>query len=408
MDLNYPRPGHLPIPSKFKFPNLVYAPPNIPPGYGSKLYPAENLDPDNLPAMEMEEISRNRKSNELSSFIQSKKPNHINLRVKHRQDEYYCSICSEYPSFMVPGDKVVRHRHNSSKFIRMYSAPLRWSEYNCTTCKTTPHSHKTGVRHPVLVTSSILNNWQGSKKRYPGDDIHVDIIGIPGATIKMLHHAFMAEFKNSYRPVDVLLVGGLNDVMRGRSLDKIKRDLTNFKRDVTSLKRSCGGIVECTFAAATVPYPPKISALPAEQRELETNRFDTLSKMTDFIRELNRNKVDTDHSIPRGSYNAPTYHTWGMKTVHADPNVYGPRNRMENMIGYRAPQWREEVYEEMVHLDNKSRLRMGRAAIKYFMVLYDLIKCSADSKVKGLEIEKRKPDQESSSAKKCKLAQVMR
>ena len=137
------------------------------------------------------------------------------------------------------------------------------------------------------------------KERYPGDDIHVDIIGIPGATIKMLHHAFMAEFKNSYKPVDVLLVGRLNDVMRGRSLDKIKRDLTNFKRDVTLLKRSCGDIVECTFAVATVPYPPKISALPTEQREVEANRFDTLSKMTDFIRELNRNKVNTVHSIPR-------------------------------------------------------------------------------------------------------------
>ena len=129
--------------------------------------------------------------------------------------------------------------------------------------------------------------------------IFIDIIGIPGATIKMLHHAFMAEFKNSYKPVDVLLVGRLNDVMRGRSLDKIKRDLTNFKRDVTLLKRSCGDIVECTFAVATVPYPPKISALPTEQREVEANRFDTLSKMTDFIRELNRNKVNTVHSIPR-------------------------------------------------------------------------------------------------------------
>ena len=81
---------------------------------------------------------------------------------------------------------------------------------------------------------------------------------------------------------------------------------------------------------------------------------------------------------------------------------------MENMIGYRAPQWREEVYEEMVHLDNKSRLRMGRAAIKYFMELYDLIKCSADSKVKCLEIEKRKLEQEYSSSKKCKITQVMR
>ena len=127
--------------------------------------------------------------------------------------------------------------------------------------------------------------------------------------------------------------------MRGRSLDKIKKDLTNFKRDVTSLKRSCGGKVDCTLAVATVPYPPKIPALPTEQRVVEANRFDTLSKMTDFIRELNMTEVNTAHSIPRGSYNAPTYHTWGMKTVHADPNVYGPRNRMETMVGYRAPQW---------------------------------------------------------------------
>jgi len=52
----------------------------------------------------------------------------------------------------------------------------------------------------------ISINYYGQKK-HPGDDIHVDIIGIPGATIKMLNHAFMAEFKNSYRPMFCLLEG---------------------------------------------------------------------------------------------------------------------------------------------------------------------------------------------------------
>lgn len=398
---SFPRPGHMPIPA-FKFPNPAYPPPNIPPGYATNLYPVENLDPNDLPAIQMEDISRNRKSNETCSFTNSKISNYGNQRLKHKDDKYYCSICSEYPSPMIPNGKVIRHRHNSSKFMRIYSTPLRWGEYNCITCKISPHSHKTGVRHPVIVTSSILNNWQGKNNGYPGDDIHVDMIGIPGATIKMLHHAFMAEFKDSYRPVDVLLVGGLNDVMRGRPLDKIMKDLVNFKRDVINLERSFANNGECTFAAATLPYPPKISALPAEEREIQTNRFETLSKITDFIREMNRNNVSTDPT-PRGSYNAPTYHTWGMKTTHADPNVYGPRNRMESMVGYRQPQWREEKYEEMVHLDNKSRLRMGKAAIKYFMVLYDIIKCKADSKVKGLEIEKRKFDNETCFSKKRKL-----
>ena len=76
---------------------------------------------------------------------------------------------------------------------------------------------------------------------------------------------------------------------------------------------------------------------------------------------------------------------------------------MESMVGYRPPQWREDKYDEMVQLDNKSRLRMGKAAIKYFMLLYDLVKCKALSKVKGLEIDKHKIDNEICFSKKRKL-----
>ena len=64
MDRNYSSPGHPPIPPAF---NTAYAPPNIPPGYGTDLYPAVNLDPDTLPAMEIEEITRNRKSSPSSN-----------------------------------------------------------------------------------------------------------------------------------------------------------------------------------------------------------------------------------------------------------------------------------------------------------------------------------------------------
>ena len=111
-------PGHSPVPPTFKPPNTAHPPPNIPPGYGTDLYPAENLDPLNHPALQMEEISRNRKSNEFSSI--TKVPNYRNLRIKNRDDKYYCNICSEYPSPMVPRGKIIRHRHNSSKIKRMY------------------------------------------------------------------------------------------------------------------------------------------------------------------------------------------------------------------------------------------------------------------------------------------------
>ena len=124
----------------------------------------------------------------------------------------------------------------------MSSAPRRWGVYPCSSCKTQLHSFKTGMRHPVLVTSSLLNNGQGDRSviKYPGDDIHVDMIGIPGGTVKILHHAFMAEFGSSSSPVDVLVVGAVNDVMRGKNVTKIIRDLKKFKNYVLSMKQELG------------------------------------------------------------------------------------------------------------------------------------------------------------------------
>ena len=40
------------------------------------------------------------------------------------------------------------------------------------TCKATPHSCRTGMRYPLLMTSSILNGWQG--KRYENEYIGHD------------------------------------------------------------------------------------------------------------------------------------------------------------------------------------------------------------------------------------------
>ena len=88
----------------------------------------------------------------------------------------------------------------------------------------------------------MLNNGQGdiSVIKYPGDIIHVDMIGITGGTVKILHHAFMAEFGSSSSPVDVLVVGAVNDVMRGKNVTKIIRDLKKFKNYVLSMKQELG------------------------------------------------------------------------------------------------------------------------------------------------------------------------
>lgn len=114
-----------------------------------------------------------------------------------------------------------------------------WGNYPCFTCSGTPHSCKVlvGVRNAVLVSSSTMNNCQGRRSfhGYQGDPIHLDYITIPGATVKELHHAFRAEYGNIHRPVDVILVAGLNDISRVSSADKIIRDIIDFNGTASNI-----------------------------------------------------------------------------------------------------------------------------------------------------------------------------
>ena len=166
----------------------------------------------------------------------------------------------------------------------------------------------------------------------------------------------MAEYSNCYRPVNVLLVGGLNDAMRGRSA-----------------------------------VPPKIAVLSMEERKIQDNQFELLSRLTTYMRELNRDNVNPLTGDLMGEYSYPTYHSWGTRTKAKTSLVpeIGPKNIMENTAGIRDAQWREGDVDERVHLDDGSRLRMGKSTITYFKVLYQIIKCRASSKLAGLEIERR-------------------
>ena len=120
----------------FKLPDLSSPPTAIPPGYGTSLYPGENLD-NSSPEKLLEEISRKRKSTELATFVKSKVKNYRDIRMKNfHLGKKYCSICSEYSSSVFPQSKLIFHNHNSSKWLRMSSALKRWGVYPCSSCKT--------------------------------------------------------------------------------------------------------------------------------------------------------------------------------------------------------------------------------------------------------------------------------
>ena len=88
----YPQPRER-TSSMFKLPDLSNPPPAIPPGYGTSLYPGENLDPNSSPANLLEEISRKRKSTDLATFVKSKVKNYRDIRKKNfHLGKKYCSV----------------------------------------------------------------------------------------------------------------------------------------------------------------------------------------------------------------------------------------------------------------------------------------------------------------------------
>ena len=113
MELSIPVPKEKKIPYTSKprekansiltLPDLNRPPPATPPGYGTSLYPGENLDPNSSPETQLEEISRKRKSTELSTFVKSKVKNYGDNWMKNfHLGKKYCSIFSEYSSSVFP------------------------------------------------------------------------------------------------------------------------------------------------------------------------------------------------------------------------------------------------------------------------------------------------------------------
>ena len=91
--------------------------------------------------------------------------------------------------------------------------------YDCTSCASSPHSSLCGIRYPVLANTSTLHNWQENRvdpsKSYLGNTFHVDSISIPGGILRDVRHAVYSEYGEVNRPVDLLVVAGLNDIARG-------------------------------------------------------------------------------------------------------------------------------------------------------------------------------------------------
>ena len=327
------------------------------------------------------EDSLNRRYNEHRRLFGNKHPDYRRFHDRNSYIHNYCSICSETVSDVRPRMSVVRHRHFSSMVYRIEAPTDVHGNYPCFHCKITPHSCRIGERYPVLLTSSTLHHWQGDRavNRYEGNPLHMDEISIPGGKIEDLRHALLAEFKNSYRPLDILVVCGINNILNDDSREDIKAAFIKLQETVHSLAPQ--GEVN-SVGIATMIIPPMIAKLSDKTGGLKENsKLKLMVDVNGDIKELNCRQRQGNYPVRL----SPQFHTWGMTggKILSDH----PRNILEGQDYHRSAQWREETRAKMLHLDDKCRLRMGKACINYYKALYKITPCLAPTKNEGLRLQ---------------------
>ena len=349
-------------------PDFTVPPPPPPPNINSLCYPllCDNLT-HGLPIEEqMKEISKNRQIQEYLAYKNARAVGWEKLRMQFDLSRYnnkqYCRICSESVSKVYPYTRPVYHVHSSSMNRRVYDELDYWGSYECDSCIIPRHSCKIGQRYPLLLTSSTLHGWRGSNKDlYPGDDFHLDTISIPGASLLTLHHAWESEYKNVYRPMDVLVCAGLNDVLCGATVEEFQQRMEHLNSSVKLQNKKHQGF-DNSLAFCTLPLPPMCTYLRNDPRtHTRNNLTDVIVRINSVIQIFNAENGTGDIQTS----GAPKFHTWGVMQCEDAGD-----GSLANSIQHRMNLWRESRIEQKLHLNDATRIRMGKSVVKYFKAIY--------------------------------------
>jgi len=315
----------------------------------------------------MRDISLNRQRQEKQDYYNAKEPAYKDFRWMHGNCPGYCSICSE-----IKGTNgcmnLVHHNHQSSHLDRITADTDIFGQYYCVGCKCL-HPVKTGTRYPVIMSSSTLNGWRGMSSSYTGDPFHIDWDTCSGAKIRTMLHSFRAQFQHSLRPLDILAVIGINDLLNGTSIWSIIDQLRRF-RDIVAKVAPGEKSGDSTFAVSTVINPPKLTRFTRrDHRHVPTmDRTKEIAALNTKIIELNLESPQSPFQVAR----APsTFQTFGVK-FRKERCKDRPRNLMQLAVGHKHIQWRESDPNKQLHLCDSKRITMGKSCIRYFSQIYGI------------------------------------
>ena len=182
------------------------------------------------------------------------------------------------------------------------------------------------------------------------------------------------DYRHEKRPMDVVIVAGLNNV-KNESVDTIMGRIEDFANTVMIQAQEHHPEDPSTFCFATLFFPPQFTKLPNNKRESAAdfqNKLTMIESLNERIRALNTNvfyKLIDVYKAQNGGVAGTRpkslgFHKYGMRK---DTKKF-PNGREVAVRSHRWEHWRQsEDKERMLHMDDTHRAKMARAVNNYFV-----------------------------------------
>ena len=183
--------------------------------------------------------------------------------------------------------------------------------------------------------------------------MHVDYVTSPGARIEQLEMMWLIDYGEEKLPMDVLMIAGVNNI-RSDSVAKFMERCHSF--NATVMKQNSKN----TYRVATLLMPPRLCWFEANGPLPGPGYDNQLEKVEEMNRQLvifNNDQFAIQHKLYKSVGNgkagsrdrAPMFHCFGVRFTNGERE-------------HRMEKWREELPAMKLHLTNKGRNTMARAA----------------------------------------------
>ena len=223
--------------------------------------------------------------------------------------------------------------------------PEDFKEY-CKTCKKCHEPYAASEKINLCISDSTLHKFHEPLSRnvtYEGDATHCEYLTKPGAKVEELQRMFESNYAHEKRKIDVLLVAGLNNLIRSECGENLVEKYIHFKTAIKNQnEHNTCGIAPLLYAPQLCWYPGNG---PPPYYHFK-NRLNEIQQVNSNIIKLNK----TD-----GLEGIPIVQEFGLSV-----------DNRTGQVKHLWEQWREGQRARMLHLNDEHRTRLGRCVNRYF------------------------------------------